>query len=311
MTIDNYFRQPGCARFPFLFVITFGRSGSTLLQGILNSIPGYCIRGENNSTLFQLFNASCMHAEAHWDHGRKKTDTAHAWFGADLLDPKHFRRTLTDTFLQTCLRPGSDTRCTGFKEIRYTPNIIDDSQFSSYLQFLQTEFPGAALVFNVRRIDDVVRSAWWADQPPEAVRKLLIATVARFDAYAEAHPNCFIFDYDRLIDDSTYCAGLFDFLGEPFDPEALEAVLSKPHSYQPKPSGDDRNSVQQTPVPNPSPDLKSRPPERHRECLKAQSIQPDSDVSDVKVGRSGSEDAVRPKATSPRRFIQRLLRTGP
>ncbi len=86
-----------------------------------------------------------MHAEAHWDHGRKKTDTAHAWFGADLLDPKHFRRTLTDTFLQTCLRPGSDTRCTGFKEIRYTPNIIDDSQFSSYLQFLQTEFSYLAL----------------------------------------------------------------------------------------------------------------------------------------------------------------------
>lgn len=130
MTIDNYLRQPRCARFPFLFVITFGRSGSTLLQGILNSIPGYCIRGENNSTLFQLFNASCMHAEAHWDHGRKKTDTAHAWFGADLLDPKHFRRTLTDTFLQTCLRQAliRGARASRRSGIRPTSSTIPSSQ---------------------------------------------------------------------------------------------------------------------------------------------------------------------------------------
>src|SRR5688572_1085508 len=31
-----------------LFIVTYGRSGSTLLQGVLNSIPGYLIRGEND-----------------------------------------------------------------------------------------------------------------------------------------------------------------------------------------------------------------------------------------------------------------------
>ena len=32
--------------FGYLFVVTYGRSGSTLLMGLLNSIPGYLIRGE-------------------------------------------------------------------------------------------------------------------------------------------------------------------------------------------------------------------------------------------------------------------------
>ena len=29
----------------YVFICTYGRSGSTLLQGVLNSIPGYLIRG--------------------------------------------------------------------------------------------------------------------------------------------------------------------------------------------------------------------------------------------------------------------------
>ena len=31
----------------FVFVVTYGRSGSTLLQTVLQSIDGYFIRGEN------------------------------------------------------------------------------------------------------------------------------------------------------------------------------------------------------------------------------------------------------------------------
>ena len=31
----------------YVFVMTYGRSGSTLLMGILNSIPGWLLRGEN------------------------------------------------------------------------------------------------------------------------------------------------------------------------------------------------------------------------------------------------------------------------
>jgi hypothetical protein len=32
----------------YVFVMTYGRSGSTLLMGLLNTIPGYLVRGEND-----------------------------------------------------------------------------------------------------------------------------------------------------------------------------------------------------------------------------------------------------------------------
>ena len=39
----------------YVFVMTYGRSGSTLLMGLLNTIPGYLIRGENDDALRFLF----------------------------------------------------------------------------------------------------------------------------------------------------------------------------------------------------------------------------------------------------------------
>ena len=39
----------------YIFIVTYGRSGSTLLQGILNSIPGYLVRGENRQALRHLY----------------------------------------------------------------------------------------------------------------------------------------------------------------------------------------------------------------------------------------------------------------
>ena len=38
-----------------VFVMTYGRSGSTLLMGLLNSIPGYLIRGENRHAMRHLY----------------------------------------------------------------------------------------------------------------------------------------------------------------------------------------------------------------------------------------------------------------
>ena len=37
-----------------VFVITYGRSGSTLLQNMFNALPGYVLRGENNNILSSL-----------------------------------------------------------------------------------------------------------------------------------------------------------------------------------------------------------------------------------------------------------------
>ena len=40
----------------YLFVVTYGRSGSTLLMGVFqHTLPGYLVRGENRDALHHLF----------------------------------------------------------------------------------------------------------------------------------------------------------------------------------------------------------------------------------------------------------------
>lgn len=41
----------------FVFLVTYGRAGSTLTQKYLNSLPDVCVRGENGNLLYHLFRA--------------------------------------------------------------------------------------------------------------------------------------------------------------------------------------------------------------------------------------------------------------
>ena len=43
--------------FESVLIVTYGRSGSTLLQGILNNIDGVLVRGENNNFIYGLYEA--------------------------------------------------------------------------------------------------------------------------------------------------------------------------------------------------------------------------------------------------------------
>lgn len=42
-------------RYNHILIITYGRSGSTLIQGILNAIPGVRVFGENGNVFFDLY----------------------------------------------------------------------------------------------------------------------------------------------------------------------------------------------------------------------------------------------------------------
>ena len=231
MSVDMYLQRAHIARFPFAFIVTYARSGSTLLQGILNSIPGYCIRGENYSALFYLFVAAQHIEEAHWRFGTRETHPTNSWYGADQFDPELLSRYLADAFLNACLRPPAQTRCIGFKEIRYLQSDIPDELFAAYLDFLQTVFPGAALIFNVRDVANSATSGWWQDRDPELVKDQLNRAVDRFKSYASGRSNCIVFSYDSLISEAEYCKSLFNFLGEPFDLEALVSLLAQRHGY--------------------------------------------------------------------------------
>src|SRR5580698_4461108 len=76
------------ARFNRLFVITYGRSGSTLLQGLLNALPGYRVHGENGGFLTKLLGAHEALTDAHAHLANPAVDRhRNPWFGSSRYDP--------------------------------------------------------------------------------------------------------------------------------------------------------------------------------------------------------------------------------
>ena len=160
----------------YLFVVTYGRSGSTLLMGLLNSIPGYLVRGENWDALHHLFRFHRTLAEGsqRWDPARLRQRT-HPFFGAGDFPVQKSLEGTRRLVLDTVLRPRDDTRVTGFKEIRwYGDDVVE------YVAWLREVFPGARFVVNTRDHAEVRRSGWWAKRPENA---------EQLPAIEERHPG--------------------------------------------------------------------------------------------------------------------------
>ncbi|SCZ34572.1 sulfotransferase [Afifella marina] len=230
-SLEDYLRQPELARFPFLFIVTYGRSGSTLLQGLLNALPGYHIRGENNAALVPLFRTQrrLRHTRSEW--GNEATTPGSPWYGAELIEPDMFVAGCADAFFRSVLRPSIGARCCGFKEIRYDRRTLSDGDFVPYLRFLRRAFPGAAFVFNFRNVEDTLKSGWWPDYEPGDAERAISIMRTRMGDYARDHAeHSFSFDYDAVCRDHSYFAELCAFLGEEYDPEMVERVMSTSHS---------------------------------------------------------------------------------
>lgn len=213
----------------YVFIVTYGRSGSTLLQNLLNAIDGYCIRGENENILMHLARGWHAVQTSRPMQGMRRagrpSGPEHPWFGAEAVDPDRLGRSLAALFLREVLRLPPGTRVGGFKEIRF---LAYPEFFAAYLDFLHRFFPGTRIVFNTRDHAAVARSGWWARMDPAAVADRLAQADRLFAAYQAAHPDrCITLHYDDYVRDHSALAPLFAFLGEPFDAARVAKVMAR------------------------------------------------------------------------------------
>lgn len=215
--------RPGLA---YVFVVTYGRSGSTLLQGILSSTPGVMIRGENGGVLTDLFRFHDT-VRAHRERLRRADPlpASHPWWGIDGYPDSTALRDMRLLMLETVLRPGPDTRVVGFKEITWLPERLPD-----YLQFVRAVFPGARFVLNTRDLAQVAQSKWWARRP-DAMTELQTMEKQYVSALAGLGQDAYRVHYDDYVADPSRLRGMFEWLGEPFDEDRVRTVMGVRHSY--------------------------------------------------------------------------------
>jgi hypothetical protein len=210
----------------YVFIVTYGRSGSTLLQGVLSSTPGVVIRGENGGALRHLFEFHRT-VTSHRDRLARPEplpDT-HPWWGIDGYPDETALRELRRLLLDTVLRPTGATQVVGFKEIDWP--LAD---LPALLDFTRAVFPGARFVLNTRNLDDVAASKWWAGRPDararlEEMEQAYVAAVSGLgDAGYHVH-------YDDYVADPGTLRGLFEWLGLTFDEQRVRTVMAVRHSY--------------------------------------------------------------------------------
>ncbi|MEQ4209833.1 sulfotransferase [Actinopolymorpha sp. B17G11] len=209
----------------YLFIVTYGRSGSTLLMGLLDAIPGYCIRGENGGVLYKLFE---YHSTAAKFCAKWTTDNPlppqHPWYGIDDYPDDLATLRMRQLVVDTLLRPEPGTRVTGFKEIRWWMQ-----EPFEYIDFIESLFPKARFVLNTRNLDDVAKSSWWHKEPnargdlAKIEDRLKAAVGLRGDRGYHVH-------YDDYIKDPAVLRELFEWLDEKYDADRIASILAIRHS---------------------------------------------------------------------------------
>ncbi len=223
----------------FLLVVTYGRSGSTLLQGMLNTLKEYLIKGENGNLLHGLFSAYQNLVEARQNNMNPRVvKPESAWYGLDKLTEKHFfehARVFATQMLFPELQQGQQYRCLGFKEIRYFDLLRQNGvqALDDYMGFLMRLFPNCKLLFLSRNHRQLMSSNWWAQSShPE----LLQADLEKFDQWADEYclshkDKSFRIHYSDMVEINSRLGEMFEFLDETLDTKKIEQVLDVAHSY--------------------------------------------------------------------------------
>jgi len=222
----------------YVFVVTYGRSGSTLVQNLLNAIPGYCVRGENGNALSGLARSWHQLSTAEPRMGLKTRGTPSTpeepWYGAELIEPWRYGMFLSNVFVREVLALPRGTRVGGFKEIRFH---TEPAFFAIHLGFIRRFFPKARFIFNSRDHDAVLKSGWWAEMDATRARAQLEQAEALFAAQIAAHPDTSLaLRYDDYAGKPDGFRPLFDFLGEPFDAGLVARVLDRRLDHLQKPA---------------------------------------------------------------------------
>lgn len=212
-------------------VITYGRTGSTLLVGLLNTARRTLVRGENANFFYHLYQSYDALVRARQRGGAQPN---HPFFGIKDADAEGYLD-LCRKAVRTVLAPRA-TRFTGpttigFKEIRYLD--MSEGELRKYIAFLEKIFPDPVFIFLTRDHKDVATSGFYVKLAKKInVVEQLEACDRNFAKIAAEKDNTFSIGYTDLKLDSEKLKSLFGFIGLNYDKAEIARILQIDHSPQ-------------------------------------------------------------------------------
>mgnify|MGYP001371397741 CR=1 FL=1 len=122
---QNIKNQYAPEKVDFIIVVTAGRTGSTLLQKLLNQDSKTLIRGENNNFFYYFYRAYHAIEDPNAVNFRVPTCSEHPWYGFENFDSRVLKQETRSLAIKFLLGPNNlnDYHRIGFKEIRFFPLI--------------------------------------------------------------------------------------------------------------------------------------------------------------------------------------------
>ena len=213
-----------------LIVIAIGRSGSTLLSGILNSMPGVLIRGENRLFINDLARAyknltNAKNFNINW----RSTDP---YFGSNEYNMSQWveeQRLATDKLLIGSSK--EKLKVLGYKEIRFIE--LSDAELIDHLQFLDLMFPDCKFIYHHRDLSYIASSGWWQKfNSQELINKLSEFENFILNHLESRYPTRYLKTmYESIIENPINSMdSISKFIGVSYELEQVYKVLSELHS---------------------------------------------------------------------------------
>jgi Sulfotransferase family len=220
--------------YKYLFIITFGRTGSTLLQKLLCTIPGYYIAGENHDAIYGLYHSYKQSKLVKEKHGYAHLGSDHPWHGGHAIEPGAYGEALINAFVAHVINPPRSAKTIGFKEIRYLSHL---DELGEILDFMMAFFPGSRFIVNSRSASATGKSGWWADADQEKLASNIAAFDQMSDRYCTANPERFLkVHYEEWTANVHALQPVYQWLDESFDARDVQSILNVRLTHlQPKP----------------------------------------------------------------------------
>ena len=200
----------------FILICATGRSASTTLQRIINTIEESNINGENWGAINQLLESYMSIKKTNkWIIHRYvegKTKIKPAWYNC--YNFENVKNNIKNTILSIITNDNSK-KVIGFKEIRYYTKIY-------LIDYFIELFPNTKVICHIDdNINRQCASGWYTEDS----RGYLKEYNKQLIAYSKSNENCYL-SYMKNLFIIDEIKKMFEFLGEELDEEKYNYILN-------------------------------------------------------------------------------------
>ena len=211
-----------------VLICATGRSGSTTLQRIINTIPNSNICGENygaiNSLLdfyIKLHATSTDYVPGHYKPATYEDiinkNVKPSWYNSYKMT--EMEEKIRDTIV-AMFKKDSNTKLWGFKEIRY------DNKKINLIKYFKNLFPQTKVIIQIRENLVAQSQSSWHKQDRNAIPYLKQMNQELYDFYIKNKDWCYFTTFERMFDKNNL-QNIFSFIDcrENYNEELVESIL--------------------------------------------------------------------------------------